>query len=199
MSDTPHQPLSVYRLLTRTPEDARALGFDDSVIDLVRWQLSGSLEGYPTVVRAEWFDEDWERKLDFPSGRAGLPVLSRRLTELLGEETLLRAGHLLPLRIDGVDQNEHRLFVVNQVIDCLDADSSSAPDDRTGKIQKSVFRPDAVPADLPAFRIPQFPTVVHWNGWAALVLTGLLGDELEARLVWSEDPTRIPHPDPWGF
>jgi hypothetical protein len=31
MSGMPHQPPSVYRLLSRTPEDARALSFDDTV------------------------------------------------------------------------------------------------------------------------------------------------------------------------
>ncbi|WP_326597780.1 hypothetical protein [Streptomyces sp. NBC_01803] len=47
--------------------------------------------------------------------------------------------------------------------------------------------------------MPEFPGGVHGNGWAADRLTGLLGDDLAARLRWSEDRTRTPHPDPWAF
>ncbi|MET8132017.1 hypothetical protein [Streptomyces sp. NPDC005251] len=45
----------------------------------------------------------------------------------------------------------------------------------------------------------QFPVGVQWNGWAADRLTELLGDDLETRLIWSEDPAATPHPNPWGF
>ena len=199
MSDMPYQPLSVCRLLPRIADDSRGLAFDYTIRRLMRWQTTGSSSDYPTGIQADWLDEAGERKADFPSGYPGAPVLSRRLAELLGEEILLRAGALLPLWIDGVEQDEHRLYVVEQVVDCVDLRRSSKPKRMNGEIKKAVFRPDAVPADLPAFRIPQFPTAVYWNGWAATELAGLLGEELEARLVWSEEPARIPHPDPWGF
>ncbi|MFE1260124.1 hypothetical protein ACFW5X_06335 [Streptomyces albogriseolus] len=40
---------------------------------------------------------------------------------------------------------------------------------------------------------------VQCNGWAAERLVELTGDQIEARLCWSENPTAVPHPDPWGF
>lgn len=199
MSDVSDRPLSVYRLLPVTPEDARTLTFDDSVTGLVRWQLNGSPEDLPEVVGAQWRDKERPRALDFPVGRAEAPVLSRRLTGLLGEERLLRAGRLLPLRIDGEDQDEYRVYAVEHVADCLDPEASSPPVGPVGRIKSSVFRPEAIPADLPAFRVPQLPTMVQWNGWAATALADLLGPELQLRLVWSQDPARTPHHDPWGF
>jgi hypothetical protein len=30
-------------------------------------------------------------------------------------------------------------------------------------------------------------------------LQEILGADLEARLIWSEDRTLTPHPNPWGF
>jgi hypothetical protein len=58
---------------------------------------------------------------------------------------------------------------VEQVVDCLDLRRSCKPKRLNGEVEKSVFRPDTVPAELPAFRIPQFRTAVYF------------------------------HPDPWGF
>ncbi|MFC8869098.1 hypothetical protein ACFUAC_15760 [Streptomyces sp. NPDC057148] len=40
---------------------------------------------------------------------------------------------------------------------------------------------------------------MQWNGWAVDRLREILGADLEARLIWSEDPSGKPHPDPWGF
>ncbi|MCZ4096981.1 hypothetical protein C8250_001635 [Streptomyces sp. So13.3] len=57
---------------------------------------------------------------------------------------------------------------------------------------------DATEAPLRAYRLPVFPTAVYWNGWAVDRLKELLGDDLEARLIWSEDPTLTSHPNPWG-
>ncbi|MCE7079009.1 hypothetical protein [Streptomyces sp. ST2-7A] len=199
MSDTPHSPMSVCRLLPNIPEGTRGLAFDDSIKQLTRWQVTGSAEDRPTAIQAEWRDGEGERKADFPTGRPTGPVLSQRLTRVLGEETLMRAGTLMPLLINGVEQNEHRLYVVGQVVDCLDVELSSEPESLTGRIKESVFRPEAVPVDLPAFRIPQYPMAVHWNGWAADILARELGEELEVRLIWSEDPGLAPHPNPWGF
>ncbi|MBT2392301.1 hypothetical protein J7E87_23480 [Streptomyces sp. ISL-1] len=38
-----------------------------------------------------------------------------------------------------------------------------------------------------------------WNGWAADCLAELVGDVLEVRLVWSQDPSLTPHRDPMRF
>jgi hypothetical protein len=56
-----------------------------------------------------------------------------------------------------------------------------------------------LPSHLPAFRVPQFPGAAQWNGWAADLLADLTGDQIEKRLIWSEDPATRPHPDPWGI
>lgn len=81
----------------------------------------------------------------------------------------------------------------------MDTVHSSKPKRTTGEIKKTVFRPDVLPAELPAFRVPQFPGAVYWNGWAVERLREILGEALEARLIWSEDPALSPHPNPWGF
>jgi hypothetical protein len=124
-------------------------------------------------------------------------VLSRRIADILRDD-LSTAGSLLPVLIDGADTREYVLYVVKKVVDCVDTRRSSKPKRLTGQIKKAVFRADALPGDLPAFRVPEYPGAVYWNGWAADRLTDLLGDDLEARLVWSEDPTFTPHPNPWG-
>ncbi|MFC9113784.1 hypothetical protein ACFTWN_10620 [Streptomyces sp. NPDC057092] len=85
------------------------------------------------------------------------------------------------------------------MIDCLDLRRSSKPKKLNGEVTKAVYRADALPSHLPAFRLPQFPGAVQWNGWAAERLVELTGDQIEARLCWSGDPTAVPHPDPWGF
>lgn len=104
----------------------------------------------------------------------------------------------MPVNIDGSAGDEYLLHVVERVVDCFDEQRSSAPD-QIGRIKKSVFRPEALPVELAAFRFPQFPTAVCWNGWMVERLVGLLGDQLESRLIWSEDPSLSPHPAPWGF
>ncbi|UQT57015.1 hypothetical protein M4V62_18970 [Streptomyces durmitorensis] len=101
-------------------------------------------------------------------------------------------------RPQALQEDEYFLYLVERAVDCLDLQRSSPPD-QLGRIQESVFRPDAVPTELPAFRATQFPTAVCWNGWMVKRLTDLLGDQLETRLIWSEDPTLTPHPNPWGF
>ena len=62
-----------------------------------------------------------------------------------------------------------------------------------------VFRADALPVGLPAFRVPESLEFVYWTGRTADRLTELLDDDLEARLVWSDDPALTPHPNPWGI
>ncbi|MEU9150693.1 hypothetical protein AB0D59_09135 [Streptomyces sp. NPDC048417] len=187
--------LSVYRLLP-SMSDFQLLHLDDQVVELMRWQRAGSAGPYPARFTAEWAGDPRWPKSEFPTGDASSPVLSRRIADLLWDD-LEKAGRLLPVRIKNADDG-YLLYLVERVVDCLDTERSSVPD-RIGRIRESVFRADAVPADVPAFRPTAFPTAVCWNGWAARLLSGLLGDQLECRLVWSEDPGPVPHPDPWGF
>ncbi|MDJ0346423.1 hypothetical protein QMK19_35605 [Streptomyces sp. H10-C2] len=205
MSDATQAPLRAYRLLPGLG-DFRTLHINN-LLKLMRWQTGGSPEGgRPTGFSAEWAATDdgdpRVRPAEFPSGYPGAPVLSRRVADLLRDE-LCRAGSFEPLDIaDGpdsiLDAGEYVLYLVQSVVDCLDTRRSSKPKRSGGEVKKAVFRPEAFPADLPAWRLPEFPTAVYWNGWAVDRLKELLGDDLEARLIWSEDPALAPHPDPWG-
>jgi hypothetical protein len=197
MTDTSRRPLALYRLLPALIDEMQTLRFDESLVELKRWQINGSPGEFSNPLRATWLGDE-EYKSEFPSGYSGAPVLSRRIADLLRAD-LMAAGSLLPLVIDGSDAEGYVLFVVESVVDCVDAERSSKPKEPTGEIQQAVFRADAVPVDLPAFRLPQFPTAVYWNGWAVERLTELVGKDLEARLAWSEDPDLTPHPNPWGF
>ncbi|MFF3987529.1 hypothetical protein ACFY0B_23400 [Streptomyces sp. NPDC001797] len=196
MSDVPQRNLAVYRLLPSLSdyETLRLDGSDQS--RLMRWQRSGDDSDRPTGLRAEWMDDSAPRS-EFPSGSPGTPVLSRRLAEGFGDE-LLSAGSLVPVEIRNGKGDDYVLYLVDQVVDCLDSHRSSKPK-RNGEVKRPVYRPEALPARLPAFRLPQFPRAVQWNGWAVDRLLGLTGDQIEARPTWSEDPAVRPHPDPWGF
>ncbi|MEU3303941.1 hypothetical protein ABZ729_29625 [Streptomyces sp. NPDC006678] len=114
-------------------------------------------------------------------------------------DDLMAAGSLVPVRTDDADAGEFLLYAVGTVVDCLDVRRSSKPKKTSGHIKQAVFRPDALPYGLPAFRIPESTGAVYWNGWAADRLGELLGDDLEARLVWSQDRSLTAHPDPMGF
>ncbi|MDF9817091.1 hypothetical protein [Streptomyces sp. SPB162] len=209
MSDATKAPLRAYRLLP-SMGDFRALFFDTVPRRrLAGWQTDGSpADRRPTGFSAVWDDGDVEpgvrlRATEFPSGTPGAPVLSRRIADLLRAE-LCRAGSFEPLVVaDGPtstpDAESYVLYLVESVVDCLDARRSSKPKRLTGEVKKAVLLPEAFPADLPAFRLPEFPTAVYWTGWAVDRLGELLGDDLEARLIWSEDPTLTPHPNPWGI
>lgn len=190
---------SVYRLLPSL-SDYQGLHLESAdVIRLMRWQRDGTEADRPARLRATWLGERKWAKSEFPSGRAGAPVLSRRLAESMGEG-LAAAGSLVPVDIDAaVKDDEYFLFVVEAVVDCLDLRRSSKPKKIDGEVKKAVFRPEALPSHLPAFRLPQFPGAVQWNGWAADLLADLTGDQIEKRLIWSEDPATRPHPDPWGI
>ncbi|MBD0844831.1 hypothetical protein, partial [Streptomyces sp. TRM68416] len=184
-------PLSVYRLLPGLG-DFRTLLFGSSLTELIRWQINGSAGEPPDAVTAEWDGDPRLRESEFPSGYPGAPVLSRRLAEALGEE-LLEAGRLIPVEIAGAGgQGEYFLYVVEAVVDCVDPRRSAKPKKTTGQMKITVFRPDAVPAALPAFRVPEFPGGVHWNGWAVDRLRQILGTDLETRLIWSEDRSATP-------
>ncbi|GHB15757.1 hypothetical protein GCM10010377_01470 [Streptomyces viridiviolaceus] len=199
MADMPERGLAVYRLL---PSLAEYQQLDPNRWDLrrlKRWQRLGADEDRPDRLRAEWMGERRWPKGDFPSGYPGAPVLSRRVIDRFGAEPLRAAGSLVPVEIDGAKGDEYYLLLVEQVVDCLDLRRSSKPKKVDGEVKKAVYRTDAVPVRLPAFRLPQFPGAVQWNGWAVERLIDLTGDEIEARLLWSEDPAAVPHSDPWGI
>ena len=206
MSDPYQVPLRAYRLLP-SMGNFRTLYLDSASRQrLLRWQIQGSpADDRPTGFSAEWAEWDEaprRRPTEFPNGDSGAPVLSRRVADLLHDE-LSRSGRFEPLVVtDGPesspDTEGYVVYLVESVVE-LDTRRSSKPKRTGGQVKKAVFRPEAFPADLPAFRLPQFPTGVYWNGWAVDRLKKLLGDDLEVRPVWSEDPTRHPHPNPWGF
>ncbi|MFF4401437.1 hypothetical protein [Streptomyces sp. NPDC001480] len=197
MTDQAEKVMSTFRLLPSLSECHHLSSNSFDSRRLMRWQGGGSEADRPTRWRAEWMGEGHWPKSEFPSGYPGAPVLSRRLAESFGDD-LAAAGRLVPVDIEGAKDDEYFLYLVERVVDCLDTRRSSKPK-RSGEIKKAVFLPERLPVDLPAFRLPQFPRAVQWNGWAADRLIELTGDQIEARLLWSEDPTAVPHADPWGI
>ncbi|MEU0810376.1 hypothetical protein [Streptomyces sp. NPDC005970] len=197
MSSFQRHSNSVYRLLPSMGK-FRTLLFDSSLRKIKRWQRTGVSEDRPAAVRAEWDGDPQLRKADFPSGYPGAPVFSRRVADLL-EGDLSAAGGFVSVLFDDADAEEYVLYLVEEVVDCLDTRRSSKPKKADGQIKNAVFRVDALPVHLPAFRVPEYRGGIYWNGWAVDRLRELLGDDLEARLVWSEDLTLTPHPNPMGF
>jgi hypothetical protein len=206
MTDSTSHPLAVYRLLPGMGE-FRTLLLGASLRKLVRRQITGSATDLPSSFSGSWDGNPGWRKGEFPSGYPGAPILSRRVADLLAAD-LSESGPFVPVVIEAADpafpadadgSDDYVLHLVEQVVDCLDTRRSSKPKKTTGEITKAVFRAEALPVGLAAFRVPEFRGGVYWNGWAVDRLTGLLGDDVEARLVWSEDPAARPHPSPWGF
>ncbi|MGW3667091.1 hypothetical protein [Streptomyces sp. NPDC005141] len=185
----------------------RTLLLGSSLRKLIRWQISGSPSDPPTSFSGSWDGNPGWRRCEFPSGYPGAPVLSRRVADLLADD-LSGAGRFVPVATEGpgrtgptdaVGSDDYVLYLVERVVDCLDARRSSKPKKTTGEITKAVFRPEALPSRLAAFRLPEYRGGVHWNGWAVARLTELLGDDIEARLIWSEDTSGPVRPNPWGF
>ncbi|MFE5031226.1 hypothetical protein [Streptomyces sp. NPDC056683] len=191
-------PSAVYRLLAGK-RNLRTLRLGDALIDLKRRQFQGPQVALPDVFEAEWTGDPKARKAEFASDYPGAPILSRRLVDRVGQERLEQAGRLVPVRTPGSEPDEYALYVVEPLVDCVDTRRSDRPKKATGEMRKMVFRPEAVPAELPAFRVPQFPVAVCWTGWMRDLLGEILGDGLEARLLWSPEPSAAPHPDPWGL
>ncbi|NUP16686.1 MAG: hypothetical protein HOZ81_11370 [Streptomyces sp.] len=200
-SEDSRGPLAVYRLMPSMKE-FRTLSLEEYAHrKLIRWLRTGSPGDLPERFRAEWVGNPRLRRAEFPCGYPGAPVFSRRVADLLAEQ-LSAAGRYLPVYPEDTDEEgepDYLLHLVEKVVDCVDTRRSSKPKKGTGQMKQTFFHPDALPAELPAFRVPEFPGGVHWNGWAVDRLTEILGDDLEARLIWSEDRTRTPHPAPWGF
>lgn len=194
---TTSTPLAAYRI-TPSAKNLRTLRLDDSLIDLKRWQIQGARAELPTVFGATWTGDPKAPKAEFASDYPGAPMFSRALADRLGDQ-LEKAGHLVPVRVEGAEPDDYVLYVVEPLVDCVDARRSSHPKKGSGEMQKMVFRPEAYPAALPAFRVPTFPVAVCWNGWMLDLLHDLVGDDVTGRLLWSQDPAAAPHPRPWGI
>lgn len=198
---TASEPLAVFRLMP-SMKRFRTLSLEEHAHRrLIRWMRTGAAEDLPVSLRAEWVGDPRLRRAEFPCGYPGAPVFSRRAADLLAYD-LKAAGRQLPVVPEDAApsaESPYVLQLVEQVVDCVDTRRSAKPKKATGQMKTTVFRPDALPSHLPAFRVPEFPGGVHWNGWAVRCLTELLGDDLEARLIWSEDRKPTPHPAPWGF
>lgn len=198
MADIPRNR-AVYRLLTGVSEKRdpyRALIIGGELTRVVRWMLSGSPDDYPTGINAEWVGDMSWRAVEFSPGTTEAPIVGPGIAERFRAD-FEAAGELQPLHIDGEESKEWFVFLVKTVVDCLDTDKSSEPE-WDGTIRRTVFRADAVPYNVPAFRVPR-STNVHWNGWMVDKLMPVVDLDVEARLIWTDDPTRRPHPDPWSF
>ncbi|MEU6082296.1 hypothetical protein [Streptomyces sp. NPDC047108] len=127
-------------------------------------------------------------------------MFSLRVVGLVGDE-FSAAGSFVPVGVEdaNADDDGYVLYLVENVVDCVDVKQSSKPKKSRDPLKKTVFRPEALPRELSAFRIPETPGAVYWNGWAVDRLTELMGDDLGKRLVWSEDAAANPHPNPMGF
>jgi hypothetical protein len=53
-------------------------------------------------------------------------VLSRRVAEEMGSG-LAKAGRLLPLEVEGAEEDAYLLYAVEAVVDCVDTRRSSKP------------------------------------------------------------------------
>ncbi|UCM90635.1 hypothetical protein [Streptomyces marincola] len=177
-------PAAVYRLLPR-PTGARHLSLGPSLDRLMTWQYYGWREAgpLPAVFEGEWRGDPGARPSAFPSGDPGAPVLGPRVADAVGED-LLAAGSLRPVVINGTDAEGYVLYVVDRVADCLDVSASLLSREQPRVIHRAAFRPEALPAGLPAFRVPQSPCVVYWNGPMAERLATLLGADVELSPVW---------------
>jgi hypothetical protein len=169
-------PLAAYRIKP-SAKSLRSLWLDESLIDLMRWQIQGARAGLPTVFGAAWTGDSKAPGAEFASGCPGAPMLSRALADRLGEQ-LGKAGHLVPVRVEGAASDDYVLCVVEALVECVDRRHSSHPKKATGEKQRMVFRPEAYPAGLPAFRVPGFPVAVCWNGWMLDLLHDLVGNDV---------------------
>jgi hypothetical protein len=188
-----HHPISVFRLLPSMGDFRTLLIEEPSLVRLIRWQRGIEAEP-PTSVTANWIGDPGLRTTKYPSGGVGDPMIARDIVEQVRDD-FTKGGSFVPVVIAGVD-GDFDLYLVESVTDCLDERRSSKPKGSGRTIKIAIFRPEAIPLDVPAFRIPQSPGAVYWNGWAADLLQKLVGDDLERRLVWSEDKTLKPHPNP---
>jgi hypothetical protein len=105
---------------------------------------------------------------------------------------------LIPLSVDADESLEsgvYLAYLVDTVVDCLDVEASSEPQEYTGYRRRVAFHPERLP-DTPAFRVPQAPTLTYWNRDAAERMLELAGPDVERLVVWSLDPDLPVHPHP---
>jgi hypothetical protein len=185
---------AVYRLQARLADDARILVLDEVPhMRLHRWLMQGAPSELPEGLSAEWSGDPAGRRLEYPSYHLDAPIFTRRSLEVLGPE-LAPGGRFLPVTVAGI-ADQYALYLVEHVVDCLDQRRSSKPKRITRYIKQAVFLPDQLPA-LPAFRVPESPTVVYWTKPFAERVIEVVGADAEPLLVWSLDPELPVHPNP---
>lgn len=186
------RPVALYRILPPYRDGVRTVLVRGE--QLIRWQKRGDPADFPGRVEAEWQGPPGWQEVDYPSSSVGAPVLSRRIADRV-RERFSDGGTFVPVDLPEAPEGAYELYVPLHVVDCLDQEKSSEPSRPGGVIERAVFRPEAVPLGLPAFRVPGFPRGVYWNAWAVDLLRDLVGeDDLELRLMWSSDQKASVHP-----
>lgn len=197
VTEVPTTPLAVYRIMPPFRDDLRLVLVLSE--QLMRWQFKGDPADFPRRAAADWQGPPEWQEMDYPSISAAAPVFSRRIADRV-RERFADGGTFVPVDLPSKPEGAYELFVAEHVVDCLDHERSSEPRMPRREVEQAVFRPDALPLHVPAFRVPESFWAVYWNGWAADLLCDLIGeDDLELRLVWSTDPEAEPHPAPMGF
>lgn len=197
VTEAPTKPLAVYRIMPPFRDNLRTVLVEG--VQLARWQYRGDPADFPQRAAADWQGPPEWQEMGYPSISAAAPVFSRRVADRVREH-FDGGGTFVPVDLPDMPEGAYELYVAERVVDCLDHEQSSEPLMPRHEIERAVFRPDALPLHLPAFRVPGCFWSVYWNGWATDLLRDLIGeDNLELRLVWSTDPEAKPHRAPMGF
>jgi hypothetical protein len=191
-------PPAVFLLQSRLREDNRVLVLDDGDrLALMGWQLKPGEYPRPRSLDAHWEGDPAGRPSRFPSYMLETAILIPEVVAAMAEE-LGHGGSLVPLQAadDGiVVKGVYRAYLAETVVDCLDEAASSEPQQYTNFRRQVAFHADRLP-DTPAFRVPQTPTITYWNRGAAERIQAIVGDDVQAWVVWSQDPTLPVHPNP---
>ncbi|HST86415.1 MAG TPA: hypothetical protein VLL08_32050 [Kineosporiaceae bacterium] len=189
---------AVFLLQSKLREDDRVLVLDyECLVTLTGWLARPEANPRPDSLSAHWEGHPSGRRSEFPSFHLQAAILTPSLTAAIGP-MLSRSGTLIPLLADDdgtVEVGSYQLYLVETVVDCLDVEKSSEPQQYTGFRRTVAFHPDRLP-DTPAFRVPQVPTVTYWNRAAAERMVELVGPDVEPLVVWSLDPDLPVHPNP---
>ncbi len=182
----------VYRLLP-VFERTRGLLFNVTESQRILARLRGrqKLAG----VHGEWSAGPEVPLGDYPCALGYAPVVSRRVVDALGKE-LRQGGELVPVGAEALAPDRYYLYVVDALVDCLDETRSARPNRSTGEMAQVSFLPSMLNDTSPAFRVPQSPLFVFWCDWFVDALTSLIPEQVDARVIWAEDPSiaRFPRP-----
>ena len=194
------RPPAVYLLQCRLRDDTRVLVLElDDLIALARHLATPDEFPRPDSLQAHWEGHPSGRRYAYPSYDLLAPILPVLAADVLRDE-LTGSGSLVPLETadDGpVEHGAYELFVAENLVDCLDVEASSDPENRDGYRRTVAFHADRLPDTL-AFRVPQIPTLTYWTRTGADRVVDLVGDDVEPVVVWSQDPDLPVHPNPMG-